>query len=172
MTRHVEVDESYSFWNRQLEALGDRDPVESMAATPERLRELFAASDDALRRRPAPGKWSALEVLGHLLDTEWILGFRVQTILGDENPLLQPCEQDRWVEIRGYNQRRPDEVLDLFAAMRKVTVDTWRRVSEEQLERVGTHAEAKMAISLRLIRGIQAGHDLVHLQQIQRCLAA
>jgi DinB superfamily len=45
--------------------------VKTLRATPVVLRTLVAGVDEAqLRRRPAPGEWAIIEVVGHLADTE------------------------------------------------------------------------------------------------------
>ncbi len=167
------VGESYSFLNRQLGLLGERDPLEVLAATPARLRELVTRHDaEALRRQPFPGKWTPLEILGHLLDTEWILGFRARTIFGDLEPNFLGCDQDRWVMEQGHNERSPEELLGLFESMRRVTLDFWRRRAGADQERVGHHGDAGVPFTLGLLRRVQAGHDLAHLEQLERYLAA
>ena len=47
-----------------------------LASTPAKIRrELAAMSPREIRTRPAPGKWSVVEILAHLEDIEQI-GFR------------------------------------------------------------------------------------------------
>jgi hypothetical protein len=57
-----------------LAVLAGDDPVEVLRATLEEVPRLVAgASADALNRSPAPGEWSAREVLNHLADSDLVV---------------------------------------------------------------------------------------------------
>ncbi len=67
------------------------------ADTPKKLgRLLRRASPAKLRKRPAPGKWSAGEIVTHLADCEIALSWRMRQILGAPGTPLQPFDQDAW----------------------------------------------------------------------------
>jgi hypothetical protein len=69
--------------------------VKTMRATPVVLRALVEGVDDArLRRRPAPGEWAIIEVVGHLADTEERALARVRRMLADQDPELEPFDQE------------------------------------------------------------------------------
>ena len=52
---------------RILAQLGGKDPLKVQAGTAAKLKRLVQrASPAKLRKRPAPGKWSAAEILEHL----------------------------------------------------------------------------------------------------------
>jgi hypothetical protein len=56
---------------RMLGLLGGQAPLKIQAATPKKLGRLIGrASAAKLRKRPAPGKWSAAEIVAHLADCE------------------------------------------------------------------------------------------------------
>ncbi len=62
-----------AYVSRLLELLGDRDPLEVQGELVLRLRDLVdGLSESALREREGPGKWSILEVIHHLADTELV----------------------------------------------------------------------------------------------------
>src|SRR3954469_7532177 len=76
-----------------LAVLGTRDPVEVLAASPQRVRELLAGhAPDVLTRPPADGAWSAAEIVGHLLDDEIIFAFRLRLPLTAEQPAYPGTE--------------------------------------------------------------------------------
>lgn len=161
----------YSFLDRQLGLLGDRDPIEVLAETPDALRALVAGHpEELLARRPRPGVWSPREILGHLIDADWVLGFRARILRAEAEPTLTPVDQELWVERHGWGKRESGEILELFAQVRAVTVDFWRSVEPAELERQGRHTGAGIDISLGLLRRIQAGHDLSHREQLERIL--
>ena len=63
--------------NRILGYLGDRDPIRVQRATPARLHRLIrGVPSRVLARRPAPGKWSIVEIVAHLADAELAMGWR------------------------------------------------------------------------------------------------
>jgi len=77
--------------------------LKTLRATPVVLRALVAEVDEArLRRRPAPGKWAIIEVVGHLADTEERALARVRRMLAEENPELAPFDQEALAEERRY----------------------------------------------------------------------
>jgi DinB superfamily len=67
----------------------------TLRATPVVLRALVTEVDEArLRRRPAPGEWAIIEVVGHLADTEERALARVRRMLAEEAPELEPFDQE------------------------------------------------------------------------------
>ncbi len=171
MSHDLPVEPAYDFWNKQLDFLGDRHPTDVLNETPERLAGLITSHGPrAMQAHAIEGKWSPAEILGHLLDIEWVIGFRARTIFCDDHPTLMPMEQDLWVTRQLYCERPANETLELFRCVRRATVDFWKRLPSEALSRTGHHEEARMEISLDLFRSIQAGHDLYHLDQMERYL--
>src|SRR5262245_587525 len=80
-----------------MELLGDRDPVKVQAAQVGAVQQEVAGLDDKILRRPEkPGKWSILQVLQHLADTELVSGFRMRMILAHDSPDIQGYDQDAW----------------------------------------------------------------------------
>ncbi len=171
----LDVDDRYAFWNGQLEKLGADDPIEVLATTPARLGALAASRDDAAWRRvPAPGKWSALAIASHLLDIEWVFGFRVRTVLWDDRPRLIGMDHDAWVEGQRDHDATPAEraatFAATFAAVRDANVRLWRRLGPGDLARVGIHDDADVELTVDLLLRIQAGHDRWHLERIEALL--
>jgi hypothetical protein len=152
--------------------LGDRDPLESMAETASTLGEIVRNYPVAfLRTRPLEGKWTPLEVLGHLTDSEWVYGYRLRLILSEDYPPILGTNQDLWVARQRHNEREPSELLEMFRAMRQFNLALWKGMSLADLERVGQHNERGPESLGRMLR-MMAGHDLSHLEQINRYLQA
>lgn len=166
------ADPAYDFLRRQLDLVGDRDPLALLAATGDALAALL---DDhpaqAFAERPAPGKWSGNEVLGHLGDSEWVFGYRTRTILAEERPLLHPIDQDLWVEAQRHHETPPARSIERFRALRGVDLELWRGLSPTELARTGHHAGAGIDFSIGLLLRVLAGHDLLHLEGLRRLLA-
>jgi len=59
-------------------------------------RLIRGVSVSKLRKRPAPDKWSVVEILAHLADTEIVGGFRIRMILGAPGTPIAGFNQDAW----------------------------------------------------------------------------
>ncbi|MEO1496279.1 MAG: DinB family protein [Planctomycetota bacterium] len=172
MVKGIEANDPAAYRLRMLKFLGDREPLEVFAETAERLRELFAGKSDAVvRTRPFAGKWTPLEVLGHLVDAEWCLGWRFRLILAVDRPRLEPIDQERWIEAQAVNEQDATQLLADFEVLRDVNLRLLRRLSVAQRRRVGVHAD-RGEESIDTILTLYAGHDLAHLDQIARYLEA
>lgn len=154
----------------ELGWLGDDDPAEVLAATPQKLREIVHGVDDeALRSRPEPDSWSAFELLGHFANIELIHAERFRRILAEDKPRLVPFDPDAWTATFGDTERTPDEHLALFEALRRSNVDLWRRSSAEERAREYIHGE-RGAESYELLFRMCAGHDRLHMAQMKDAL--
>jgi hypothetical protein len=76
-------------------------------------------------------------------------------------------DQDRWAARLRYADEDPVEAQERFSLLRRSNVRLLERASEEDLQRVGLHAE-RGEESLARIISLYAGHDLLHLRQIER----
>lgn len=155
-----------------LELLGERDPLEVLETTVAALDERVARHDEAALRRPeAPGKWSVAAVLQHLADSEIVVGYRLRVTLAQDAPQIPGYDQDRWADRLGYADASPADAISQLRALREINLRIWRRLGPEDFRRYGHHAERGVETVDQLLR-LYAAHDLVHLRQIDRILAA
>ncbi len=149
--------------------LGDQDALEVIAAMPRQLQSLVAAlGPESAEQPPAPGKWSAREVLCHLADSEIVFAFRLRQTLAEEHHVIQPFDQDLWA--RDYRTYSIDEALAVFTAVRQWNLALIRRVIPQALSQTVTHPERGQMTFQTLIETM-AGHSLGHLRQIERIAA-
>lgn len=161
----------FEFWQRQIERLGERDPWEVLTQTSGALEQVVASrGPKPFETQPGPGKWSAAEVMGHLVDIEFVFGFRIRTILSDDRPSFGGIDQDRWVEQQAWRSVPPAQIARCFRQVREVNLACWQSVPPEAMTRTGRHREAGVDLSLELMLRILAGHDLVHLDQLYAVL--
>lgn len=152
--------------------IGGKDALKTQAATPKKLEKLVKrASPAKLRKRPAQDKWSAGEILAHLADTEMVMGWRVRSILAAPGTPIQPFDQDAWATAGNYAKRDPHKSLQQFSVLRDANLTLMKSLSSEQWKRAGMHAERGEESIERILHMI-AGHDLNHIAQIERILAA
>jgi hypothetical protein len=166
------VFDAQAYRERMFTALGDGDPIDVLAQTPSALAAVVDAHSAAvLRTRPFEGKWTPNEILGHLVDSEWVYAYRLRLVLSENNPVILGMHQDSWVAALRHNERDPSEFVETFRALREFNLAVWRRTSPQDFERIGQHNE-RGPESLRVMLRLVAGHDLSHLNQIARYLEA
>jgi hypothetical protein len=153
-------------------ALGSRDPLVAMSETPETLRQITAGvSRDRLSTPEAPGKWSMIQVVQHLADTEIVGAIRFRMTLAHDRPLLAGYDQDLWAGRLRYNDAEMAAALDQFTSLRRANLRLLHQTTATERERVGIHAERGEESVAKMIR-IYAGHDQVHLRQLARIKSA
>ena len=171
MTQTVDpVSDPQAYQRMILGVLGDRDPVAVQEATPQALRALVADAGEDLRRRPDPHEWSVLQLLAHITDGEIVNTARYRWILAEEMPPLPGYDQDLGVDAL-HSDDDPEALLTLFSALRTANLALWRAATPHQRSRAGMHTE-RGPETFELLFKLLAGHDLFHLDQMRRTLAA
>ncbi len=154
-----------------LALLADRDPIDVLRDTPVTLRRRIEnLSPEELQRPERPGKWSAAEVVQHLADSDLVWAYRLRMVLAQERPELSGYDQDRWARRFRYGDRPVTQAIDQFVFLRTMNLGLIEDLQPDDLVRVAVHrerGEESVALMLRLY----AGHDLVHLNQLDRILA-
>jgi hypothetical protein len=148
------------------------EPRDVYASTPQRLRRMIdGVPAEALRTRPAPDKWSIGEIVAHLGDAEIVGAFRMRLILGSPGIDLVAYDQDTWAASGHYETREPAKSIGLFHAVRDANLALLDSLEPEQWKHYGMHSERGQESIEHIVR-MFAGHDLNHLQQIERILVA
>src|SRR5881394_3663976 len=84
------------------------------------VEALLNATDEELDAHPAPGKWSAREVVHHLADSEMAAAVRLRLLLAIDRPTITGYDQDEFAR-RLYYDRPIETSLDAFKATRRST---------------------------------------------------
>jgi hypothetical protein len=151
-----------------LGLLGDRDPIEVLRDTPGAAARVVATlTPQKLRTPERDGKWSIAQVLRHLADSDVVWGWRMRLILAQDRPVITGFDQDLWAERLDYANADPNESLETFAVLRRDNLRLIEQATPEDLKRVGVHSERGEESAGHLVR-LFAGHDLLHLNQIER----
>lgn len=155
-----------------LGALGARDPLEVLRTTPAAVRQAVAGLPEPVVSAPErPGKWSMVQVVQHLADSELVGAFRYRMILAHDRPAIPGYDQDRWAERLRYAESDLEPALRQLEAVRAANLRLLERTTPEERRRVGIHAE-RGEESVEHTMRMYAGHDLVHLRQLARIAAA
>lgn len=139
-----------------------------LTAMPSRLSDLFEDLSHFERVwRPAEGKWSCAEVMGHLVDAEIAFAYRIRTALAEPGKALGAFSQDAWVSAQSWNDKPVSESLHVFQALRQATVMLLEGLSEDELAREYVH-EVRGPQSIAATASLLAWHDSRHLVQLGR----
>lgn len=148
--------------------VGNRDPLDVIAKTPTRVRELIEdRTPEQLDRRPREGEWSVTEIIGHLLDDEIVNSFRLRLTLTSDQTVYPGTDPER----RAVLPKPPvDQLLTIWEGLHNFHLWLLRSIPRSEWDRIGVHAEqGPESIEIQVLKN--AGHDLAHLNQIERCLA-
>jgi uncharacterized damage-inducible protein DinB len=146
--------------------LGSRNALDTVAQTPARIAGLAAAIGTARADvAPTPGKWSAREIVAHLADCEAVFAFRLRQTLAEDNPTIQPFDQEKWAAV--YAAYDLASALEAFAALRRWNVALIRSLDPEAFKRRVTHPE-RGAMTFQTLVETMGGHDLNHIAQLER----
>ena len=155
-----------------LGLLGDQDPRQVLSTTVAWCeRETAGLAEPQLRAVEQPGKWSIVEILQHMADSELVWGYRLRKVLAEDRPDLTGFDQDLWADRLDYAGATREGALAVFRTLRAENLRLLASASEKDLDRVGIHAE-RGAESVRHMMKLYAGHDLLHRNQIERVRSA
>jgi len=127
---------------------------------------LAGADDEQLDARPAPGKWSAREVVHHLADSEMTAAIRLRLLLAVDNPPIYGFNQDDFAK-RLYYDRPIAASLEAFKSARLATGEILERMSDADWQRPGSHTEHKGNYTPERWLEIYAPHAHRHAEQIR-----
>jgi hypothetical protein len=160
------------YTQRILGYVEGKQPLEVQASTPGKLERLIKGlSVTKLRERPAADRWSVSEIVAHLADAEIVTGFRMRLILGAPGAPIAAYDQNSWVTSGHYEKRDPLKSVEQFRVLREANLALLESLTPEQWKHYGMHSERGQE-TMELIVRMAAGHDINHLQQIERILPA
>lgn len=132
------------------------------------LEGITAAELDA---RPAPGEFTAREVVHHLADSEMTSAVRLRKLIAEDEPVLQGYDENQFARRLYYTQRPIEASLDAVRAARASSASLLELLSEAEWGRTGSHSESG-PYSVETWLEIYAAHAHEHADQISGARAA
>lgn len=146
------------------------DAIARQRETPRTLARLIdGVPEKQLHRPPAPGKWSVTAVLAHLAEDELTSSWRYRQMIERSGNALQAFDQELWARLGDYNSWTAREALDMFRLLREANLRMFDKLTAEEWQCFGTHAERGRMTVEDLARHM-AVHDANHSEQIRRAL--
>jgi hypothetical protein len=148
-----------------------RDLLDAFKAAPETLAGLLAnvSQEQAKAAKGGDEGWSIVEVLCHLRDAAEIGLQRDRAMAEQENPVIEPYDQEVFAAERNYAGQDLHQALADFTRLRREQVAFLESLSPEAWKRTGKHAELGTIDILGHVLHMVC-HDAVHCAQIARQL--
>jgi hypothetical protein len=124
-------------------------------------------TDAELDARPAPGEWTAREVVHHLADSEMTSAIRLRRLLAEDDPTIHGYDQDAFARDLFYSERPIEAALEALRAARDTTSEILDRLSDAQWARQGHHTETG-PYGVETWLEIYADHAHDHAAQLER----
>src|SRR5918999_2633653 len=131
---------------------------------------LEGATDRDLDARPAPGKWTAREIVHHLADSEMTSAIRLRLLVAEENAAIRAYDEQSFATRLHYDRPIANSLL-AFQAARLSTGDLLDRMTDADFAKKGTHPEHGTYGVDRWLE-IYAEHAHKHADQIRRARAS
>jgi hypothetical protein len=135
---------------------------EIIASAKPRLIEI---SPESACRKLSPDTWSKQEILGHLIDSA--LNNHQRFVRGALNMAehFPPYNQNSWVEIQGYNERKWGDLIELWAQCNFHLCQMLDRLPEEALNNP-CNIGKETPVTLGFVMEDYLRHLNMHLGQI------
>jgi hypothetical protein len=120
----------------------------------EDLRAAVAGiSKEELVSRPIPGKWSVLEVVCHLADTEANIAHRLKRVLAEDRPEFERVQPDGMLAALAYHSREVNEELAMIDLTRRQIARILQGLPVDARGRVGVIKERGPRTVTEMING-------------------
>lgn len=141
------------------------DVIGTLSSNSEKLAALLLKlPKEKWNYRYASDKWNLKEVVGHIIDNEIIMIYRLIRISrGDITPLLG-YDQDEFIKASSYNHYAPLDLIQYYKIVRQMTIATLQGIQSENWSKQGYIGNNK--VSARTLAYVIAGHEIHHFNII------
>lgn len=115
--------------------------------------------------RYAPDKWSVRQLVGHVIDTERIMGYRLLSVARGDAAALRGFDENAYAEVAGHDATPLPSLLEEFLALRQsqfLMVSGFTPSAWEQEGVANNHR-----ITARALPYIIVGHVRHHLAELK-----
>ena len=136
----------------------------------EELVHLQGISERDASDKPAPGKWSQKEELGHLIDSATNNHVRFVRASAEPNYRGPGYQQDTWVSAHGYHEMPWADLLDFWKRYNLFLARLVRRIPESALDHKCLVGESQPVTLQFLIEDyvLHMQHHLDHILQREK----
>lgn len=158
---HIQSEEFGEYYGRYVSLSNGKPLSEILQKNRESMEMLFSklnCKNSMLSYEKA--KWSFKEVIGHVIDTERIFGYRALCVARDENSLLPGYDHDIFVKNAHFNRQSVEHLQHQYMVVRQSTIVLWDSLSEKEYLKKGVVNGAPFTV--RALFYVVAGHEMHH----------
>lgn len=159
-------DEYNPYYQQYVGLLPDADVIDILNQQIEATTAFLGTIDETQGdSRYAPDKWTIKEVLGHLIDSERVFGYRAMRFARNDQAPLAGYEQDDYVANGDFASRSLADLAREFEYLRRANILLFQGFSDDAWSRRGTANDSE--VSVRALAYIIAGHEAHHVQVLK-----
>ncbi len=164
--KRPENSEYEAYYRLYVGQVPDGDILDTLASSSRQTAELLIDLEAERKdHRYAPGKWTLGEVLGHMIDTEWVFAFRALAIARGETADLPAMDQDAWAAASDLGGRTLVGLADDLVGVRLATLSLFASFDPAVYRSSGR--ASGFPFTVRTFPWIIAGHEIHHRQVIK-----
>lgn len=112
-----------------------------------------------------PGKWTAKEMIQHIIDGERIFSYRALRFARKDKTPLPGFNENDFTPASEANRRGIDDLLSEYDTVRQSTIQLFRSFTDEMQQRTGIASNKE--VSVLAVGFISAGHGLHHVNVLK-----
>jgi uncharacterized damage-inducible protein DinB len=120
---------------------------------------------EQLLARPVPGRWSTIEVVCHLVDSEQAWCHRMKRVIAEERPLIIGYDESRFTATLAYDRHDLQEELALLDGMRQQMGRILSGLPESAWSRTCVHTERGLMTLEEMLRA-EVDHITHHMRHV------
>lgn len=109
----------------------------------------------------ASGKWTVRQVVQHIIDCDLVFAYRALWLARTGGGNLDGFDENQWADATAKSDRKPQELIDDFIALRNFIVSTFKSFGDNEMEVAGIASNNNVKVNS--IAFIIAGHTFHHL---------
>ena len=154
--------EYYKYYDRYVSLVPEGDIIKIFKEQLTSTESFFGGiPSEKAGYRYLPDKWSVKEVIGHVIDVEWVFSYRALRFARGDQTELPGIEQDDLMAGANFNTRDLTSLCEEFKHLRSANILLFNSYDEKIMDRVGL--ASGFEFSVRSILYIIAGHLNHHI---------
>ncbi|MCE3279441.1 MAG: hypothetical protein K0S44_1632 [Bacteroidetes bacterium] len=158
--------EAPEYYNHYIDLVKSDDVIKELKDQVLKIQAIISEiPEDKENYAYADGKWTIKQVIGHIIDTERVFGYRAMCFARKDKTALPGFDENAFVANSNFHKRTLYELGHEFAIVREANLTMFKTFEEEELSEMG-NANGK-DVSVRAVIFMVAGHAIHHLNVLK-----
>ena len=154
-------EEYANFYRGYIELVGDQDVIEYLTDQSDSFSAyLKKIPKEKMGFAYKEGKWTVAQVLGHVIDVERVMSYRILRFSRQDKTPIPGFDQDIYVENSSFEARSISSLKAEILGLRAANIELIKSLTEEQTKYTGQSNE--VIFSVRALVYILGGHLAHH----------